>query len=331
MRVYSWDVNAGRRRSLRPPAQKSRSVKGTNQLKPIIIIGIADGVVVVVSDTPGLHAILRDQDAARVGETFRSVLESLPPEENVTHALPVTEAERRRLDVELRSNHGSTETAVEVLMNIISDVSVVAAFRERAASGRSHGDPPEADPESTYSLNRESTQTFVKSFMYPLKIGFDVVADDETDPHERVLTFQNGLPVSHPFSDYRGGKIRITLFPDNRIEVELYGLSEGVTVYVPTKAMPPVPPVEACWVHARGGAFLVLDDHVADFVDYSWLHPGVVDLIEREAEALGQRLQWGEDVDDLVEELAQLSAESGISEREILQQLLKDGRLKRRR
>ncbi len=300
-------------------------------MKPIVIIGIADGVVVVVSDTPGLHAILHDHDAARVGETFRRVLESLPPEENVTHALPVTEAEKRRLDVELRSNHGSSETAVEVLMNIISNVSVAAAFRERMASGGSNGDPPEADPESTCGLSRESTQTFMKRFMYPLKIGFDLFADDETDPHERVLTFQNGLPISHPFSDYRGGKIRITLFPSNQIEIELYGLSEGVTVYVPTNAMPPAPPVEACWVRATGGTFLVLDNHVADLVDYSWLHSGVVDLVEGEAEALGQTLQWVEDVDDLAEELARLSAESGISEREILRQLVKDGWLRRQR
>jgi hypothetical protein len=141
---------------------------------------------------------------------------------------------------------------------------------------------------------------------------------------ERTISFHNGVPG---WCDYQGGIERLTNLPDGQLLLEFTGLSENVVIDAPEKNLKPKPPVETYWVGARGGAYLVSNGQVTSFVDYCWLHPGLVELLERDSAAIGRTRQWQEDVDGYADYLARLSAQSGIPEGEVLQQMLSRGRL----
>lgn len=165
--------------------------------------------------------------------------------------------------------------------------------------------------------------------MSQVKVNFEPFVDDETNPDERILAFHNGLSAQDPFCDYRGGLIRIKQLPEDRLEVELYGLSNGVTVRVPRKVLAPQLPVDAYWVASVEGAWLVLHDCVAGHVQSGWSKPLLADLVASIAEAFNRTLVWRADVDDQAERLERLAARLGLPEQKVLEQLLKVGRLTR--
>lgn len=162
-----------------------------------------------------------------------------------------------------------------------------------------------------------------------VKVNFEPFVDDETNLDERIIAFSNGLPASEPFNDYRGGLIRIQRLATEDLELELYALSQGVNVHVPKQNLAPYPPLTAFWVRSEEGAWLVLGNCVAGHSEREWLRQPLVELIDGVVEVLGQSLVWQGDVDDQADRLARLAILLGLPERQILQLLLKIGRLRR--
>lgn len=161
-----------------------------------------------------------------------------------------------------------------------------------------------------------------------VRVNFEPFVDDETNPDESIIAFSNGLPASEPFDDYRGGLIRIQRLATEDLELELYAVSQGVNVHVPKQNLAPYPPLTAFWVRSEEGAWLVLGNCVAGYSEHEWLGPPMVELIDSVAEVLGPPLVWQANVDDQADRLARLATLLGLPERQILQLLLKIGRLR---
>ena len=134
--------------------------------------------------------------------------------------------------------------------------------------------------------------------MSQIRVNFEPFIDDETNPDERIIAFHNGLPESEPPSDYQGGLIRFRLLPHLHLEVELYLLTEGVTIRAPRENRALEPVVMAHWVRSPEGIWLVLDGREVGIIVSEDSRQLLTDFVTDIARVFGRTLVWEDDIDE---------------------------------
>jgi hypothetical protein len=94
-----------------------------------------------------------------------------------------------------------------------------------------------------------------------IRVSFDPFLDDASNPDERIITVHNGVSVLHPPSEHQRAVLRVRRLRDHHLEIDLLEVGDGVTFRIPRRHLAPEPPVEAHWVHAPEGIWLVLDGY----------------------------------------------------------------------
>lgn len=130
--------------------------------------------------------------------------------------------------------------------------------------------------------------------MYRIRVYFHPILDDPSNPDERVVVIGNSLPQSYP--DHQGVTFCVTLLPDGYLDMNALEVDEGVTLRVPTKHLAPEPPVEAHWVNAAEGIWLVLGGRDVSPVMSAWLKPFLTDFVTDIARFFGRMLVWSDDI-----------------------------------
>lgn len=134
--------------------------------------------------------------------------------------------------------------------------------------------------------------------MPKIRVSFDPFLDDLSNPDERIITVHHGISALHPPSEYQKVVLRVRRLRDHHLEIDTLEVGEGVTFRVPRVHRAPEPPVEAHWVNAEEGTWLVLDNRDVSSVISTWLKPFLTELITNIARVLGRTLVWQADVDE---------------------------------
>lgn len=87
--------------------------------------------------------------------------------------------------------------------------------------------------------------------------------------------------------------------------------------------------LELYWVYTTDGAYFVVDDEILEFIEFSWLNPTLVRLLEKFAKACKRTPAWRHDVDDLSEYLKREGIRNRVLEQETVQSLIDSGKLSR--
>jgi hypothetical protein len=131
-----------------------------------------------------------------------------------------------------------------------------------------------------------------------IRVSFDPFLDDASNPDERIITVHNGVSVLHPPSEHQRVVLRVMRLRDHHLEIDLLEVGEGVTFRVPRVHLAPEPPVEAQWLNAAEGIYLVFDGCDISPVMSAWLKPFLTDFVTDIARSFGRTLVWKDEVDE---------------------------------
>jgi hypothetical protein len=139
--------------------------------------------------------------------------------------------------------------------------------------------------------------------MAKIRVSFDPFLDDASNPDERIITVHNGISALYPPSDRQEAVLRVRRLHDHHLEFDTLEVSEGVTFRIPKAHLAPEPPVEAHWVNASEGSWLVLDKQDVSSLISPLLKPFLTELVTNIAHFFGRTLVWQNDVDEQRDDL----------------------------
>ena len=134
--------------------------------------------------------------------------------------------------------------------------------------------------------------------MPKIRVSFDPFLDDASNPDERIITVHNGVSALHPPSDRQTAVLRVRRLRDHHLEFDTLDVSEGVTFRIPKAHLAPELPIEAHWVNAPEGSWVVVANRDVSPIFSPWLKPLITELVTNIFRASGHPIVWNEDADE---------------------------------